>query len=166
MSDCCTAAPGGACALPSPRDPAVCPACGRKGKPVGVLTVKHLVRDHMAVQNPASYSFCRTRDCEVVYFAPGSVFRKPDLKVRVGLKESADPIPLCYCFGYDESDIRRDMEEHGRTEIPQRIKAEVKAGMCACETRNPSGKCCLGEVQQALQKAQALVKKAGVALER
>lgn len=26
---------------------------------------------------------------------------KEMLTVRVGIKETEDPIPLCYCFGYD-----------------------------------------------------------------
>src|SRR6266481_8503338 len=33
--------------------------------------------------------------------------------------------------------------------VANRIAAEVKAGNCACEVKNPSGKCCLGDVTQA-----------------
>jgi hypothetical protein len=39
-------------------------------------------------------------------------FRTEALRVRVGLKERADPIPLCYCFGFDEKDgVGRDRRD-------------------------------------------------------
>jgi len=66
--------------------------------------------------------------------------------VRVGLKEREDPIPLCYCFGFDEADMREEIARMGASAIPQKISAMVKQGLSACEARNPSGACCLGEV--------------------
>ena len=87
----------------------------------------------------------------MVYFSPDQVFRKPDVKVRVGLKETEDPVQLCYCFDYSREDVRRELEEHGRTQIPEKIKAEINAGFCACEVKNPSGKCCLGNITKAIQ---------------
>jgi hypothetical protein len=121
---------------------------------VAVLTVKSLVRDHMRVSASASYSFCRTTDCEVVYFSGQAVFEKPDLKVRVGLKETADPTPLCYCFDYSREDVSRDIEATGSTTILEEIKAEVQGGFCACEVKNPSGACCLGDITRAIQEAK------------
>ena len=41
----------------------------------------------------------------------------------------------------------------GRSTIAERISAEVKAGNCACEVKNPSGKCCLGSVTRVTQDA-------------
>jgi len=134
----------------------VCPLCGKKGKAVSLLTVKSLVKDHTRVA-PGAYLFCRTPDCEAVYFSPEAVFRKADLKVRAGVKETEDPVPLCYCFDYTRADVRRDIEETGATDILERIKAEVKAGYCACEVKNPSGDCCLGDITRAIQDAKALV---------
>ena len=152
MSGCCT----DRCEVPPPTaQSGVCPQCGRKGKPVSTLTVKSLVQAHSRV-SPDSYFFCRTRDCEVVYLSRAVLFRKPDLKVRVGVKETKDPVPLCYCFDYTRADIRRDLEEKGVTDIPERIKAEVKAGSCACEVKNPSGNCCLGDIARAILEEKAL----------
>ena len=51
-------------------------------------------------------------------------------------------------YGLEESDgIRCLVLElvEGPT-LAERIKAEVQAGNCACEVKNPSGKCCLGNV--------------------
>jgi hypothetical protein len=152
MSGCCSSTRDEACALPQIK-PGLCPACGQKGKSVATLTVKNLVLDHTRV-TAASYSFCRTPDCSVVYFSDQGVFYKPDIKVRVGIKEQEDPIPLCYCFGYTREDVRIDIEERGSTEIPERIKTEIQGGFCACEVKNPSGDCCLGNVIKAVQEAQ------------
>jgi|SRR6266852_334282 len=150
---CCSTSKDGACALPTGK-PGACPSCGKKGKPVAVLTVKSLVRDHTRVPSSVSYSFCRTTECDVVYFSDQAVFRKPDLKVRVGIKETADPVPLCYCFDYSREDMRRHIESTGRTTILEEIKAEVQSGFCACEVKNPSGACCLGDVTRAIQEAK------------
>lgn len=151
MSDCC--APKRDAARTDPQPTAgTCPDCATKAKPVSTLTVKSLVRDHTRVSTDRPYRFCRTPDCEVVYFSDKAVFRKSDVKVRVGLKEREDPILVCYCFEYERADIRRDIEVHGKSDIPNRIKAEVQAGFCACEVKNPSGNCCLGDVNRALKK--------------
>lgn len=155
MSDCCSL-PAGANLHISASKRSVCPVCGMKGKSVATLTVKSLVRDHTRVSPSGSYWFCRTPGCDVVYFSENLLFRKPDVKVRVGLKETEDPIPLCYCFDYSRADIRREVEGKGSTDIPGRIKAEVKAGYCACEVKNPTGGCCLGEVTRAVREARAL----------
>jgi hypothetical protein len=147
MSSCCSSEKSACC-----KKEAVsrsCPSCGAQGTAVSTLTVKNLVRDHARVLAAGSYSFCATPTCEVVYFGAGQVYNRSDVKVRVGIKETSDP-PLCYCFGYSEEDIRRDLESTGATEIPDRIKAETQAGFCACEVKNPSGRCCLGEVNSAV----------------
>lgn len=98
----------------------------------------------------SEYRFCHLPDCEIVYFAgsDGPCFTTEHLRVRVGLKEREDPIPLCYCFDFYERDIREEVEKTGETTIPRRIRALVKEGMCACKARNPSGGCCLGEVNR------------------
>ena len=100
------------------------------------------------------FHFCRSTGCDVVYFHPdGDCLRKPDVRVRVGMKETEDPVPLCYCFGFTEAMAREEIRATGRCTIPQRISAEVKAGNCACEIRNPQGSCCLGNVSAAVKKA-------------
>jgi hypothetical protein len=98
------------------------------------------------------YRFCAARDCPVVYFSQERSFTTGDLRIPVGLKEKDDPIPLCYCFGFYEQDLRTEITTNGRTTIPERISTLIKEGMCACEGRNPSGGCCLGEVTQAVKR--------------
>jgi len=102
----------------------------------------------------SSYSFCPERDCPVVYFDENGArhFTVDDLRIRVGLKVKDDPIPICYCFGFDESHIREDLAKTGRTSIPARISKLIREGLCACDTCNPAGVCCLGEVNKAVKR--------------
>jgi hypothetical protein len=65
-----------------------------------------------------------------------------------------DPVMLCYCFGFTRAQIERDVAEAGESTIPDRIAAEIRAGRCDCKRKNPSGRCCLGEVRQAVDDAR------------
>jgi hypothetical protein len=80
---------------------------------------------------------------------------KAEVPVRVGLKENDDPVPLCYCFGFARTDVWNEIAHTGSTTIPARIADEIRAGRCACTTRNPSGLCCLGEVNRTVAQAMA-----------
>jgi hypothetical protein len=97
---------------------------------VDILTVKSLVRKLPMGMPDTQYYFCDTSDCEVVYFALDAEaprFRREDLMV----------------------DIWEEIRGTGISTVAERIAAEVEAGRCACEVKNPSGKCCLGEVTRA-----------------
>lgn len=139
-------------------DPALCPSSGTVGSKVDLVTVKALLTgDALRRLDGSTYRFCPAPDCDVVYFdsGAGSLFRKSDLTVRVGLKETEDPIPVCYCFGFAVADLRRDLAARGKTDIPAMIAAEIKAGHCACEVKNPQGTCCLGNVSRAAKRLEA-----------
>ena len=146
------------CAVPAEAaDPALCPVSQTVGLKVRLVTLKALLKgDSLRRLDGAAYRFCPARDCDVVYFdAAGSVFRKNDLTVRIGQKETEDPVPICYCFGYTVGDLRRELAALGTTDIPATIAAEVKAGHCACEVKNPEGRCCLGNVSKAMNQIRA-----------
>jgi hypothetical protein len=147
MSDCCSVnAKAGTPAVMA------CPINGARSKQVDMLTVKSLVRKLPLGMPNTQYYFCDASDCEVVYFALDAQaprFRREDLAVRVGAKETADPIPICYCFGFSRQDVWGEIQETRKPTLSERIAAEVKAGNCACEVKNPSGKCCLGDIARA-----------------
>jgi len=152
MSDCCSvnAKP---CSAPAVM---ACPINGARSKQVDILTVKSLVRQLPLGMPNTQYYFCEAPGCDAVYFpldTQAPTFRRGDLIVRVGRKETADPIPVCYCFGFTRKDIQGEIAETGHSAIAERIKTEVKAGNCACEVKNPSGKCCLGDVTRVAQDA-------------
>lgn len=150
MSDCCSVK------VSPEKAPAVmaCPQSGTRSKQVDLLTVKSLVR-HLPFDMPAAqYYFCEAPGCDVVYFSSNPeapLFTRRDLLVRVGAKEGADPVPVCYCFGITREEIRNEIRATGKCTAPERIKSEVQSGRCACEVKNPSGRCCLGNVLQVIK---------------
>ncbi|MEO8349271.1 MAG: (2Fe-2S)-binding protein [Acidobacteriota bacterium] len=131
-----------------------CPVSGTIGGSVDLVTLKALLTG-VALRrlNGRAYRFCPDPCCDLVYFdrRADSVFGKDDLRVRVGVKETEDPIPVCYCFDFTIADLRNDIANRGETDIPASITAEIQAGHCACEVRNPRGSCCLGDISRALE---------------
>ena len=127
-------------------------SCGAQSKRVSRKTVLSMLKPQfLEVALNGTYRFCAARECPVVYFEEqGSrVFTVDDLRIVVGVKASTDPIPLCYCFGFDESHLREEILQTGSTTVPERISRLIHEGLCACDVRNPSGGCCLGEVNSA-----------------
>jgi hypothetical protein len=134
-----------------------CPANGAASKRVPALTVRSLLRKLPLAMPDTQYYFCDSPDCDVVYFAfdpQAPRFRLQDLTVRVGVKETTDPIAVCYCFGFTRQDIQEEIRVTSQSTIAERIAAEVEAGRCACEIKNPSGKCCLGDVRRTVKAAE------------
>lgn len=132
-----------------------CATCKEEGRPVSRKTVLLMLKPHLLEQAlTGAFCVCQACDCPVVYFEKhgNRVFTRNALPVIVGVKAKTDPIPLCYCFGFDESDIRDEISQTGTTTVPERISALIREGLCACEARNPSGACCLGEVNKTIKR--------------
>lgn len=153
MSQCCSV----------PQNPdtglAICRECGHKGQSVLRNTLEYILKDERRKElQDADYLFCTTATCEVVYFSNETqqYFRKGDVRVRVGIKETEDPVPVCYCFGYTQDRIFREIRESGASTALTYITEKVKAGQCRCETENPSGRCCLGEVNKTVKAGLAI----------
>jgi hypothetical protein len=135
-----------------------CLSCQGQSQPVTLRTILLMLKPEFFDQvGESQYRFCTSPDCPVVYFSRERHFTIEALRIRVGLKEKNGLISLCYCFGFNEQDLRNEIKAEGHTTIPQRISSLTKERMCACEERNPSGACCLGEVTKA---AKRLMKEA------
>ena len=134
-----------------------CPVTGNRGRPVPATTLQSLLRDeHMPAASGRDWFFCDLADCHVVYFtADGKTFSKGALKIRVGAKDTEPPRPVCYCFGHTVESIREEIARTGRSTVAASISAKVKAGECSCETLNPIGTCCLGDVKRVVKDALA-----------
>ena len=138
-------------------EPTVCPEGGARGTSVAWQTVAALVRGHLPLKQ--EFRLCREPSCPVVYFgSEGTELRVEDLCVSPGFKEGGDGL-LCYCFEVRKTDLVSEIAETGSSGALNEISAEVEAGNCACEVRNPSGKCCLGEIGRAIR---SLEKELGV----
>jgi len=160
MSDCCSGKSPAEKAVTATAKAATnhCPRCGQPGRPVALQTLKHQVKpEHLETVETGPFNFCRTATCDVVYFDRGTALTKADVRQRIGVKETQDPVPICYCFGFTEAMVAEEIRATGKCTIPQRITAEVKAGNCACEIRNPQGSCCLGKVSAAVKKAMKAI---------
>jgi hypothetical protein len=119
----------------------LCHQCGREGQPVDRITIDALFKlESLSQVNGSQYAFRETPSCPVVYYAAdGTEFEKNQVRVRVGLKETEDPVTMCYCFRVTERMIREEVQRTGRSSTSARIRADVNAGNCRCEVENPAG---------------------------
>ncbi len=87
----------------------ICKECSNTGKPVMEITLKNMVKEPAleAIENPEGFHFCETPTCEVIYFNNERqvYLHKQDVKARVGIKETENPVPVCYCFGWTQEKI-------------------------------------------------------------
>lgn len=153
-----------------------CPACDNKAKRVSTVTLGALLSDEFAqqfktdgqscsasdgegctsIQRDTGWRFCHSTDCDVVYFSEehDTTFRKSQLKVAVGVKETTGERPLCYCFKHSVASIKEELRTSGNSAALDDIRAKMKDPGCHCETENPSGSCCLGSVGKGIKIAQ------------
>ena len=137
----------------------VCPACGGKGKAVKRATIESLLTAEALgrVSSPDGLRFCATPTCDVAYFRAGTDerFGRQDVRVRIGLKESEPPRPVCYCFDHTVEEIEADVAATGTSQILDAITEKCRQGLDRCAETNPQGSCCLGNVRGVLRAAQA-----------
>jgi hypothetical protein len=148
MADCCCP--------PRPDDPGEqqeCPRSGTRGLAVELNTVKVLLTPAaLARLSGSAHRFCPDPTCEIVYFTSADEFTVREVRVPVWQKEPPGARTICYCFGENESDIRREIQEQGVSRVVERVRDHIRAGRCACELRNPRGACCLGDLIAAVKR--------------
>ena len=122
-----------------------CPVNGKAYLSVSPTTISHHLKkswNWKATQQ--GYYFCSDTECEVVYFAEdGSVINTSELRTSVGVKEMKPDSLLCYCYGVTLNDAKSDAN------IKAFVVQKTKADECACNSRNPSGRCCLKDFPKA-----------------
>lgn len=150
------------CQLPATRpelwpDGAGCPSCGDEGRTVAPATVhSHVVPHVTSAVTAEQYRFCKTPPCDVVYYGPsaGDVLSMRDLATDVGCKRGSAVGTVCYCFGHTAAAIVADVREHGHSRIRDAVVDEVRRENCRCRTANPSGRCCLPDINTAIRSAR------------
>jgi hypothetical protein len=103
----------------------------------------------------AEYRFCDATDCTIVYYGSGQTFTTSQLKVAVGVKETAGERPLCYCFGHSIATIKEELRAKGHSDALVDIRQKMNDPGCTCEVTNPSGACCLGAIGSGIGTARA-----------
>lgn len=143
----------------------VCKECCNIGKSIKEITIRSFVKESKleAIKNPDGFYFCETSTCQCVYFnnVQQIYLHKEDIKVSVGIKETEGSIPVCYCFNWTKDRIFDQIKQQEYSTVIQEITTKVKAGECSCEIKNPSGKCCLGEVNKMIKNGMELYSKGG-----
>jgi|CXWL01.1.fsa_nt_gi hypothetical protein len=131
-----------------------CDNCGEIGRIVEKQTVVHQVKsEKLPAVSDAEYRFCGSANCDVVYYsADGSVFTTDDVRKLITSKTKGDNRPLCYCFGFTEGNLRREIAITGKSNVSAQVTQFIKEKLCACEIRNPAGSCCLGEINKAVKR--------------
>ncbi len=116
-----------------------CPVNGEEYSAVRIKTLLHHIQAPWSIPlNKQGYYFCTDPACKVVYFGQDdTVINLSALKTRVGQKETQQDRPICYCFDVTQQQAQLD------SSIKKFVVQKTKAAQCACEIRNPSGKCCL-----------------------
>jgi len=116
-----------------------CPECGESGSLVNKHTILHHIKSPWLMElDAALYFFCRNSKCGVVYFSDcNETINIQSLRTKIGIKEQNDEALICFCFGVNKSVAATDKS------VKEFVVAQTKNAVCACETANPSGRCCL-----------------------
>ena len=131
---------------------AVCPADGAKGDPVKRLTVAARIK--VPVPPAQEFWLCRSPDCGVVYFgSEGTTITTDQVHEIPGFKAGGSGL-VCYCFEHTEANLMEEVRLSGTSSTLASVEDQVRAGNCACEVRNPTGKCCLEDLKALVGKTQ------------
>lgn len=133
-TDICGAGPSGAAGAP-------CPQCRQPGLPVKQVTVAALVQDKQLPQATGDgFHLCTSPHCPVAYYNSDNVILTKELKVPVWFKEHTGPVPVCYCAGVTDWEIRGHIEQ-GCCSTLADIQEHTGANTGQqCLTKNPAGR--------------------------
>jgi len=122
-----------------------CPVNGKEYSAVSSTTIIHHIKEPWRWDNKKQgYYFCDDPECNVVYFGQdGSIIEQQELRTIVGEKQKSPDSPVCYCFGINKH------EAGTNSEAKLFVIENTKNHSCACEIRNPSGRCCLKDFPKA-----------------
>jgi len=118
----------------------ICKTCGVKGAAVPAKTLRfHLKAPWNHPLPYLYYHFCGNPHCQVIYFDEKGVPLNKD-KIKESSHFFAPNPTLCHCFNITQSDIQNQAEPGT---LKNYVIEQTKQKNCACEIKNPSGKCCL-----------------------
>jgi hypothetical protein len=113
-----------------------CPECGSAGTEVPWRTVAAVTRGPLPPRQ--AFRLCRARPCSLLYFGElGAVVPVSAVPEAPWFKGGQG---VCYCFGYDATHLGDGAEAA--------ISHRVREGDCACDLRNPTGRCCLPDFKR------------------
>jgi len=90
------------------------------------------------------YGFCSNKDCTTGYFSSAITIPKSQLQAF----QSNQIAMLCHCFDIAKSAYRAALADGTAEAMKAFVVQQTKNGLCACESRNPSGRCCLANFKK------------------
>ena len=116
-----------------------CPTNGVAYPSVSEKTMLHHLKTPWNVNvRDQRYYYCDDPECSVVYFGEDNeVFSVEALRTPVGMKSRDINATICYCFGVSKREAATDPA------VKAYVTEKTKTGQCACEVKNPYGRCCL-----------------------
>ncbi len=122
-----------------------CPECEKECFPVSRQTMLHQLQFPNNQSLPeGDYLFCANQHCTVGYFSISAVIPKSQLRA---FQSDRKPM-LCHCFDISGPVYRAALADGTAKAIKAFVVEQTKAALCACESRNPSGRCCLADFRQ------------------
>jgi len=107
--------------------------------------MRHQLRSPQKQQiHEGDYAFCANKACHVVYFSEHHLIPKEKLRAF----QPHCIAMLCYCFDISESAYRTALDDGTAAAIKGFVVQQTQAGLCACASRNPSGRCCLADFKR------------------
>ena len=139
----------------------ICKVCGEAGLPVRSITLQNIVNKNIIenMETLENFYFCKSPDCDTIYFnnSKDIYLNKNDVKIRVGIKETTPPVPICYCFEINKEDLYTEIKKEGDSKAVKFIEDKIKNGECSCETKNPSGRCCINDVRKTVNYLKTII---------
>ena len=147
MSDCCSSQNNDDTSSIShtARKRYQCPLNNKEYQQVSYDTViQHIKKPWDSNLLEQQYYFCTDPECEVVYFGEDDkTIKQAEMRTKVGIKTSEDVNSLiCYCFDISKAEARLNKD------LKQFVTDLTKKKYCSCESKNPSGRCCLKDFKK------------------
>lgn len=122
----------------------LCPKNGKVGLEVPLKTVKNfLTGKALARLDPESpHYLCQDPACPVVYYGQEGVYTLEEVRFPIYDKGAS---LICYCFDWTREGLAEALSQ-GLDPVLQ-VEEGVRAKRCACDQRNPRGRCCLSTLK-------------------
>lgn len=116
-----------------------CPSCDNNCSLVNHKTILYqLKKPWLYDLSDKSFYYCSSTECNVVYFCEGNMTIGFDELI---FQSESFKNTLCFCFNISKLDMQQ------QPNLKEFVLSQTKNGLCACEIKNPSGKCCLKNIK-------------------
>jgi hypothetical protein len=85
-----------------------------------------------------------------VYFCEASTLLLHQLRTVPFHKSIDRARTVCFCFGHTVEEIVKEFSRDGISTLQTTVRDACRRGETDCETRNPQGHCCLGNLAKVI----------------